>query len=285
MRASAARPASRLVRPLTAIVSDLHANLPALRTAVADARQRGARRFWCLGDMLGYGAQPRECLDLVLALCSASARDPEPLPGAEPLLPGVCLRGNHEEALFDSAAGFNPIARVAIEWTQDQLGAGGDRARSMEYWDFLDALVPELVVEGAHLAHASPRDPLREYILPRDVHDEPKLRANFAALKADVGFVGHSHVPAVYYEDGRFFRPATTEGPYELAARPGSRCIVNVGSVGQPRDGDPRLSYVLYDGVAVTFVRLDYDHAAAAAAIRAVPTLPERLAERLYEGR
>ncbi|MBL8863452.1 MAG: metallophosphoesterase family protein [Planctomycetes bacterium] len=271
--------------PLTAIVSDLHANLPALRTALADARARGARRFWCLGDMVGYGAEPRPCLDLVQALCGPDARDPEPLPGAEPLLPGLCLRGNHEEALFDSAAGFNPIARAAIEWTQEQLAAGGDRARSMAYWDFLDGLAPEAVLEGVHLAHASPRDPLREYILPRDVHDPAKLRANFAAMRADLCFVGHSHVPAVYYEDGRFFRPTTTEGPYELGPRPGSRCIVNVGSVGQPRDGDTRLSYVLFDGATVTFVRLAYDHAAAAERIRAVPHLPERLAARLYEGR
>jgi len=277
--------------PLTAIISDLHANLPALQTALADARARGAQRFWCLGDMLGYGAQPRECLDLVMALCVPEPADPTPAPvsgasgTAPPLLPGLCLRGNHEEALFDSAAGFNPIARAAIEWTQEQLGAGGDRERSMAYWDFLDDLAPEHVGEIAHLVHASPRDPLREYLLPRDVHDGPKMRANFAALKREVCFLGHSHVPAVYYEDGRFFRPTRTEGPYELGFAPGKRCIVNVGSVGQPRDGDARLSYVLFDGQRVTFVRLDYDHAAAAAAIRAVPRLPERLAARLAEGR
>ncbi len=271
--------------PLTAIISDLHANLPALRTALQDARERGARRFWCLGDMVGYGAQPRECLDLVMRLCSPSAVDPEPIAGEEPLLPGLALRGNHEEALFDTPAGFNPIARQAIEWTQAQISAGGDRERAMEYWDFLDALAPEHLDEVAHLVHASPRDPLREYILPRDVHDAPKLAANFAAMRRDVCFVGHSHVPAVYYEDGRFFRPTGTEGPYELGFGPGARCIVNVGSVGQPRDGDARLSYVLFDGTNVTFVRLDYDHAAAAAAIRAVPSLPERLASRLSEGR
>ncbi|MCY2960672.1 MAG: metallophosphoesterase family protein [Planctomycetota bacterium] len=271
--------------PLTAIISDLHANRPALRMALADARERGARRFWCLGDMVGYGAEPRECLDLVMAVCTPTARDPEPLAGSEPLLPGLALRGNHEEALFDSAAGFNPIARQAIEWTQDQLGAGGDRQRSMAYWDFLDGLRPEHLDEVAHLVHASPRDPLREYILPRDVHDAPKMRANFAAMQRDVCFLGHSHVPAVYYEDGRFFRPTKTEGPYDLAFGPGARCIVNVGSVGQPRDGDARLSYALFDGLTVTFVRLDYDHAAAAAAIRAVPSLPERLASRLFEGR
>ncbi len=273
---------TRVDFPLTALISDLHGNVPALETAVADARRRGARRFWCLGDMVGYGAMPRECLDVVMALCAGGENGD---PGAPPLQPGLCLRGNHEEAMFDSAAGFNPIARAAIEWTQAQLGAGGDRERSMAYWDFLDGLEPEHVDEVAHLVHASPRDPLREYVLPRDVRDPEKMAANFAAMKRDVCFVGHSHVPAVYYQDGRFFRPTRTEGPYDLGFGPELRCIVNVGSVGQPRDGDPRLSYVLFDGRAVTFVRLEYDHAAAAAAIRGVPELPERLASRLFEGR
>lgn len=271
--------------PLTALISDLHANLPAVRSACADALERGARRFWCLGDMVGYGAQPREVLDVVMALCVPRPSAVDGLAPAVPLLPGLCLRGNHEDALFESAAGFNPIARAAIEWTQEQLGAGGDRQRSMAYWDFLDGLAPEHVDEVAHLVHASPRDPLREYLLPRDARDADKMRANFACLKRDVCFLGHSHVPAVYYEDGRLFRPDGTAGPYDLGTQPGNRCIVNVGSVGQPRDGDPRLSYALFDGRCVTFVRLAYDHAAAAERIRAVPHLPERLAARLFEGR
>jgi diadenosine tetraphosphatase ApaH/serine/threonine PP2A family protein phosphatase len=111
------------------------------------------------------------------------------------------------------------------------------------------------------------------------------MRANFARMERDVCFVGHSHVPAIYYQDGRLFRPRGSEGPYALGTAPGARAIVNVGSVGQPRDGDPRLSYVMYDGETVSFVRLEYDHAAAAAAIRAVEALPDFLAERLFAGR
>jgi diadenosine tetraphosphatase ApaH/serine/threonine PP2A family protein phosphatase len=104
-------------------------------------------------------------------------------------------------------------------------------------------------------------------------------------MTRDVCFVGHSHVPAVYYEDGRLFQPQGTAGPYDLALGPGHRAIVNVGSVGQPRDGDPRLSYVLFDGRTVEFIRLEYDHAAAAARIRAVEALPDYLADRLAVGR
>lgn len=272
--------------PLTAIISDLHANLPALRTALCDARTRGVQRIVCLGDVIGYGAQPREALDLVMTLCVENPHDADALAGAAPLRPGFCLLGNHEQALLDSGGeDFNPKARAAIEWTRDELNRGSDRDASFGYWDFLDTLRPDREDERAMYAHGSPRDPVREYMLPRDVHDAPKLAANFARMRRDVCFVGHSHVPAVYYEDGRFFRPRGTEGPYNLEVGPGQRAIVNVGSVGQPRDGDPRLSYVVFDGERITFVRLEYDHAAAAAAIRSVKALPEFLAERLAVGR
>ena len=95
----------------------------------------------------------------------------------------------------------------------------------------------------------------------------------------------HSHVPAIYYEDGSMFRPSGTDGPYDLGDLERNRAIINVGSVGQPRDGDHRLSYVVFDGQNVTFVRLDYDHQAAARAIREVPELPDYLADRLAVGR
>src|SRR5688500_14099755 len=104
-------------------------------------------------------------------------------------------------------------------------------------------------------------------------------------MQAPVCFVGHSHVPAVYFEDRRLFRPKGTEGPYDLGTQSRLRAIVNVGSIGQPRDGDNRLSYVLFDGKAITFVRLEYDIERAVAAINAVDALPDYLAERLKVGR
>jgi diadenosine tetraphosphatase ApaH/serine/threonine PP2A family protein phosphatase len=122
-------------------------------------------------------------------------------------------------------------------------------------------------------------------MLPRDIQNPEKMERNFTAMEKDLCFVGHSHVPAVYYQDGRLFRPQGTAGPYEIGFSAKNRAIVNVGSVGQPRDGDPRLSYVIFDGRTITFVRLEYDHAAAAASIRAVKELPEYLAQRLALGR
>ncbi|MDZ4774968.1 MAG: metallophosphoesterase family protein [Planctomycetota bacterium] len=270
--------------PLTALISDLHANVPAIETALADARARGAQRFICLGDMVGYGADPCFALDQVMMLCVPGARDP--LTPERTLADGICLRGNHEEALLESAADFNPKAKAAIEWTREELlrksGDGGP-----DYFDFIDRL-SSLDTHSdpvAMFAHGSPFDPVREYMLPRDIQDAAKMKKNFGVMKRDVCFVGHSHVPAIYYQDGTIFRPNGTDGPYALGATPTKRAIVNVGSVGQPRDGDPRLSYVMFDGHAITFVRLAYDHARAAASIRAVKELPEYLAERLALGR
>ena len=271
--------------PLTALISDLHSNWPALEAAVSDARERGARRFVCLGDVIGYGADPCACLDEVIKLCGESAA----YGGLEP---GLCLLGNHESGLLSGGGDFNPHARLALDWTREQINrAGGDRARSYAYWDFLGGLEP-MALEGATAyAHGSPRDPVREYLLPRDARDPEKLAALFAALgeeapEARVCFVGHSHVPGVFFEDGRYHRPKDTEGPFALAADDGgARAIVNVGSVGQPRDGDPRLSYALWDGVELSFVRLGYDVLDAQAKIRAVSELPPYLAERLGMGR
>jgi len=267
--------------PLTALISDLHGNLPALEVALADARERGVRRFVCLGDVVGYGAEPRPCLDLVMELCVAGARDPA-LPGRA-LEDGLCLLGNHEQALLLGAEDFNPKARAAIDWTRDDLLSDPERGDS--YWEFLDALAPSARDERAMYAHGSPRDPVREYLLPRDARNAEKLADNFDRMDRGVCFVGHSHVPAIYYRDGRLFRPRDTVGPFDLGDLALDPCIVNVGSVGQPRDGDPRLSYVLWDGATVTFVRLEYPWQKAAHAIRAVSALPSFLAERLALGK
>jgi diadenosine tetraphosphatase ApaH/serine/threonine PP2A family protein phosphatase len=270
--------------PKTALISDLHGNWPALEVAVADARTRGVERFVCLGDVVGYGAKPRECLELVMGLIDPTS------PAGKGLLPGLCLQGNHEYALLHSAEDFNPNARAAIEWTRGALSQGVEQARVDQYWEFLAKLEPLLVEPGAMFAHGSPRDPVREYMLPRDSRDAAKMKAVFARMRpfdaqsAYACFVGHSHVPAIFYEDGRFYRPKQTEGPYALAATAENRALVNVGSVGQPRDGDPRLSYAVFDGANVSFVRLEYDVARAQADIRAVSELPVYLADRLEKG-
>ena len=204
---------------LTAIISDLHSNWPALETALADARGRGAQRFVCLGDVIGYGARPCVCLDEVLKVCTEDAT----FGGLEP---GLCLLGNHEYAILNHAEDFNPNARAAIDWTRDQInGAEGDKDRSFDYWDFLGGLEPMLAENGVLYAHGSPRDPVREYLLPRDARDEDKMASLFAHMReasteARVCFVGHSHVPGIFYEDGRYYRPKGIEGPSSVARGP-----------------------------------------------------------------
>ena len=274
----------------TAIISDLHGNIQAVRTAVRDALARGARRFICLGDVVGYGARPCESLSIVMQLCSetkASVPDCMLEEGEGPieLEPGLCLQGNHEHALLNSAEDFNPKARSAIEWTKDALNAETDREKKFAYWDYLDGIESRRTDDVALFAHGSPRDPVREYLLPRDIRDASKMAANFEAMDRNVCFVGHSHVPAIYYEGGRIFQPQGVDGPYGLGVSAENKAIVNVGSVGQPRDGDNRLSYVMFDGTTVTFIRLEYDHEQASAQIRAIPQLPDFLATRLAEGR
>jgi diadenosine tetraphosphatase ApaH/serine/threonine PP2A family protein phosphatase len=182
---------------------------------------------------------------------------------------------------------FNPRARAAIEWTRSAIDSGGDGqgAQADRLWNYLGGLVPNREDERAQFVHGSPRDPVREYVLPSDARRPEKMSALFRSQTRPVCFVGHSHVPAVYYQDQRFFRPRGTQGPFQIGASDDNRVLINVGSVGQPRDSDPRSSYALYDGEHVTFVRLEYDVAGAQADIRRIPALPESLAERLAVGR
>ncbi|MBL8696138.1 MAG: metallophosphoesterase family protein [Planctomycetes bacterium] len=253
-----------------AIISDLHSNIEALTAAMAEAKRRGAKRIVCLGDVIGYGASPRETLQIVRQKCE------------------WCIFGNHEEALLNGGEDFNDKARAAIDWTRQQLSSRDfPREENYAIWDFLDALQNEKErrEENALFVHGSPFDPVREYVMPRDARNPEKMARIFAKQDRPICFVGHSHVPGVYTQDGRFLKPAEVSDSFH-ATEYGAKVLVNVGSVGQPRDGDIRLSFVMYDGKdRVDFVRIPYDAEKAAARIRAVPALPEYLANRLLVGR
>ncbi len=267
--------------PLTALISDLHGNVQALEVALADAAERGAERVVCLGDVVGYGARPVACLDLLMGLTGEDPRDAT----GRPLAQGFCLLGNHEQALLQSPEDFNPRARVAIEWTRDAIQSEGGQHAAADYWNWIGGLQSRWTDERALYVHGSPRDPVKEYVLPSDALRPEKMDALFDCMERPLSFVGHSHVPAVYYSDRRLYRPRDTEGPYRIGAGSDLKVIINVGSVGQPRDGDARLSYGLFDGDNITFVRLAYDIAGAQDDIRATGTLPDHLAERLASGR
>lgn len=252
---------------MIAFLSDIHSNTEALGQVLAHAREQGVRRYMCLGDVIGYGPEPRETLATIMEVCEFS------------------LLGNHEHGAMYYASDFNPKARAAIEWTKDQLNdRSKPRDETFGFWNYLSEMPESKVVDEMLLVHGSPKDPIRDYTLPSDVSEPQKMADRYERMGGcRICFVGHSHVPGVY-EDGNGFRtPDELNSSWQLGDR---KAIVNIGSVGQPRDGDPRASYVTYEQSSgdVRFHRVEYDVEATMAKIRA-SELPDYLADRLAVGR
>jgi len=248
-----------------AIISDLHSNIEALGAVLARLDREGIERIVCLGDVVGYGPDPEHCIDLVMQRCQ------------------LTLMGNHDEALLRGAHDFNPVARQVIEYNRRMLKPtllAGSARRSR--WKFIEGL-PVSHREGETLmVHGSPRDPVHEYIMKTDVIFVPdKIRDVFRHFEG-LCFVGHTHFPGVFTEDLRFRDPSQLDYHYEWS---GEKAIVNVGSVGQPRDGDPRASCVIVEDRLVRFLRTDYDIATCQRKIYDNPNIPDLCAARLEIGK
>ena len=248
-----------------AIVSDVHSNIEALDKVLEDIASRGIEEILCLGDVVGYGPDPVKCTDLI----RQHAR--------------FTVMGNHDEAMVKGPIGFSAIARGAIDWTKQNMKISlFNRDEMQPRWDFLEKL--ELrQTEGDFLyVHGSPREPTTEYIFEAEAAHGPskKWEEIFAAF-SKACFVGHTHLPCVIEEDLKTFRPVETDETYELGQK---KAIINVGSVGQPRDGDNRACYVEFDGKTVTYHRIAYDFETTKQKIEAVPELDDRLGARLVEG-
>jgi predicted phosphodiesterase len=246
------------------LISDVHSNLEALRAVLDDIRQQGIQEIYCLGDVIGYGPNPRECLDLVSQKCR------------------VCILGNHDQAAMFDPDGFNPVALRAVYWTREQLetGPGGPNAINGR-WDFLGEL-PRARDEGDYLyVHGSPREPTNEYVFPEDVYDQRKMQELFNRIQL-YSFQGHTHIPGVFTASGEFLNPEDCDFEYPLV---GDKTMVNVGSVGQPRDSDPRGCYVVLEDATVVFRRVAYPVDETARKIYAEPDLDNMLGDRLREGR
>ncbi|MFK7739161.1 MAG: metallophosphoesterase [Planctomycetota bacterium] len=254
---------------MIAFLSDIHSNIEALETVLAEVQNLGADRLICLGDVIGYGPEPRVALRTIMDRCEFS------------------LLGNHEHGAMFYASDFNPRARAAIDWTRDQLNRRDcSREENMQFWNYLDSMKKEHREQDMLFVHGSPRDPVREYMMPRDAQDQQKMSECFAKMgDAKLCFIGHSHVPGVYTQSGKFLMPSEIDMQWQVD----EPAIVNIGSVGQPRDGDTRSSFVTYDGDGsdgtVRFHRVPYDHEATMAKIRAIEDLPDYLADRLAQGR
>lgn len=249
----------------TAILSDIHGNWAALEAVLDDVASQKVERIVCLGDVIGYGPHPCECLDKTTEF-------------------EFCVLGNHDSSALFDPEGFNIAAEQAIFWTRAQVECGKDgpeaSRRRMQYLCSL----PRMVEEGAALfVHGSPRGPTNEYVFPEDTQNIKKMEKLFSLVN-HVCFQGHTHVPGVFTSDLRFIRPIDTGLGYAMAD-PSQRLMVNVGSVGQPRDGDPKSCYVICDGDMIHFRRVKYDIEKTVKAIEAEPELDNLLGYRLREGR
>jgi len=246
-----------------ALISDIHSNLEGLEAVLADIESQGVSEIFCLGDVIGYGPNPRECLDRISESCA------------------VTILGNHDQgALFDPE-GFNAGAERAIFWTRDQLeGPYGDPQNNARRWDFLGGLPRQHREEGLLFVHGSPRNPLNEYVFPEDVHHPKKMEKLFALVER-LSFQGHTHVPGIFTTDGQFIRPEQTNYQYRLGD---AKLMINVGSVGQPRDGDSRSCYVILEDELLTYRRVEYPLDKTVEKIYAIPELDNFLGDRLRKG-
>ena len=237
-----------------AVISDVHANLRALEAVLAAIDDEDLDAVWCLGDTVGYGPRPNECCTSVRERAA------------------LCLVGNHDlVALGDIAVGdFNDEAAAAALWTRDELSADSQ--------SFLRGLEPAARVEGAELYHASARDPVWEYLLSEDA-----VRATFDLTTAPLVLVGHSHVALAVNARGDELDGGLAPGGTEVELD--GRWVLNPGSTGQPRDGDPRAAWLLLDleQRRASFRRVAYPVKETQAELRAAG-LPPGLAARLAFG-
>jgi diadenosine tetraphosphatase ApaH/serine/threonine PP2A family protein phosphatase len=194
----------------------------------------------------------------------------------------VCLMGNHDQAALFDPTDFNPVAERAILWTRAQLEAPvPNRQAADRRWEFL-AERPRLHREEDYLyVHGSASNPLNEYVFPEDIYKPQKMDRLFTQVKRYC-FQGHTHVPGIFTQALEFYSPEDVGSVYPLDE---DKLLCNVGSVGQPRDGDPRACYVLLDGHAIKYQRVEYDVETAIKKIYAVPELNKTLGDRLRHGR
>ena len=239
-----------------AIIADIHANLTAFEAVLDDMERRGGvDEIWCLGDIVGYGPDPHECIERLRQYNH------------------VCVAGNHDWGAIGkiSTADFNPDAALACQWTAGQLNR-----KDIKY---LEKLPPSIDKDTFKLVHGSPREPIWEYVISIGI-----ARENFNFFQSPYCLVGHSHVPLVFREEDGACTSSRLVDNIGLAVGE-SRLILNPGGVGQPRDGDPRASYAIYDSETrmVRLHRIPYDVAAVQDKMME-KGLPVRLAVRLQQG-
>ncbi len=239
-----------------AIISDIHSNLEALQAVIKDIKKKRIKKIFCLGDIVGYGANPNECVEL----CTKEA--------------DIIIAGNHDWATIDKTdyKKFNPIAAEAIRWTRNNI--------NQHNFKQLQNLKLTRSTQELCFVHSTPGNPEKwNYLFTlKDFQNQ------FPNFQEQICFIGHSHVPSAVFQDANGYTDFLRDNPFPIIKN--RRYIVNVGSVGQPRDLDPRASYAIYDGNRkyIEIVRLDYNILLAQRKILD-SGLPEFLADRLMVGK
>ena len=265
---------------MKAIVSDIHANMAAAEAVLKDIRNFNIsdENIINLGDIVGYGPQPVEAIDLSMTF-------------------KINLMGNHDEATVFEPMGFNFRALTAIRWTKKKLETGILHPSNKKRMQFLRDLRITYKEDNVFFVHGSPREPTTEYILRGDVEDanvgrnETKMNEIFAKFD-HICCVGHTHIPCMIEQipddkapcGFRYLYKSEKDLDYEFTAAPGKKYCINAGAVGQPRDGDTRASYILWDGDTFRWRRVEYDLRITCDLIRKVKELDEYNAERLELG-
>lgn len=254
---------------MIAIISDIHANLEALDAVIEDIRGQNINKIYCLGDIIDYGPDPEACVDRAQGF-------------------NVNLMGNHEEAVLNIPLGFNPVAKRSLLWTRSRLKPGlVCSSNKRDRWSFIQQLPRSYEVDDILLVHGSPRDPTNEYIMKGDTEDllgeiPEKIREILELVKRYC-FVGHSHLPGLITDEGVFNTPEEVDGFFPVAAS--KKLVVNVGSVGQPRDNNNRACYVTLNDKEVRFHRVAYDFNKTIEKVKKIEALDSFNGERLALGR
>lgn len=246
-----------------AIISDIHGNLAALEAVLEDIRSQDISSIVCLGDTVGYGPDPCACIDIAMDF-------------------DFSILGNHDNSALFDPEGFNVAAEQAIFWTRAQIECGPDGPEaSRRRMEFLLELPRVIREDNVLFVHGSPRGPTTEYVFPEDANHPRKMEKLFS-LVPWLCFQGHTHVPGIFTSDMRFTRSGDVEDAFTFSTA--QKAMINVGSVGQPRDQDPRSCYVIFDGQSVQFRRIEYDIERTVKAIEDEPQLDNFLGYRLREG-
>ena len=254
--------------PPFALIADLHANLEATEAVLADIGQQGIKEIVCLGDIVGYGPDPDKVVDLVRERVK------------------TVIAGNHDWAVINKAMGFNTAARDVIEYTRDMMEPKFYQlfGKTRERWHFLETLPDLIEQDGLQFVHGSLRERLMEYTFGdrHRLYNPGQLDDLFTRVQR-ICFYGHTHFPVVIRDDKKCWYPFEPDTAF--TPEPGRKYLCNVGSVGQPRDGNWRACYVVLEDNLIVFHRVEYDVEKTIRKIYDTPELDNFLGDRLREGR